>query len=284
MQPRRSDKSTRRPSIGDSVSVLAQRFDIPWASIFVTLGFVAFVLALWGLFTTLGGSSRIQPYRWDFGVVTPFFGTFAEGLGYTLQIAIITIVLGLLLGIVVAAARLSSVLAVRSLTTVYVEVMRGTPLLVQLFWFYYALPIVTGIQLPAFETVVLALTLNVGAFYGEAFRSGIQAIPREQVETADVLGLNYVQRMRFVIVPQAFRIVLPVLISISVSLFKDTSLVSVLGVNELMYTSRTISTDTYRPLEVYTTAAIIYFIVAFPVTIIMRRYEIYLSRHLAQER
>jgi polar amino acid transport system permease protein len=263
---------------------LAQRFDIPWASIFVTLGFVAFVLALWGLFTTLGGSSRIQPYRWDFGVVTPFFGTFAEGLGYTLQIAIITIVLGLLLGIVVAAARLSSVLAVRSLTTVYVEVMRGTPLLVQLFWFYYALPIVTGIQLPAFETVVLALTLNVGAFYGEAFRSGIQAIPREQVETADVLGLNYVQRMRFVIVPQAFRIVLPVLISISVSLFKDTSLVSVLGVNELMYTSRTISTDTYRPLEVYTTAAIIYFIVAFPVTIIMRRYEIYLSRHLAQER
>ena len=284
MQTRSGDPSPRRPSIGDGIGALVQRVELPWISILATLGFVGFFAGLWVLITALGGSTRIQPYRLDFSVVSPFLGTFAEGLGYTLQIAILTIVLGLLLGIVVAAARLSSITVVRAVTTIYVELMRGTPLLVQLFWVYYALPILTGIQLPAFESVVLALTLNVGAFYGEAFRSGIQAIPREQVETADVLGLNYVQRMQFVIVPQAFRIVLPVLISISVSLFKDTSLVSVLGVNELMYTTRTISTDTYRPLEVYTTAAIIYFIVAFPVTIIMRRYEIYLSRHLAQEK
>lgn len=284
MQTRSEDPSPRRSSIGDGIGAMVRRVELPWISILATLGFVGFFAGLWVLITALGGSTRIQPYRLDFSVVSPFLGTFAEGLGYTLQIAILTIVLGLLLGIVVAAARLSSITVVRAVTTMYVELMRGTPLLVQLFWVYYALPILTGIQLPAFESVVLALTLNVGAFYGEAFRSGIQAIPREQVETADVLGLNYVQRMQFVIVPQAFRIVLPVLISISVSLFKDTSLVSVLGVNELMYTTRTISTDTYRPLEVYTTAAIIYFIVAFPVTIIMRRYEIYLSRHLAQEK
>ena len=284
MQSPTEDDSPRRPSIGDGIGALAQRVELPWVPILVTVGFVGFFVGLWVLVATLGGSTTIQPYRLDFSVVTPFIGTFVEGLGYTLQIAVLTIALGMLLGIVVAAARLSSVSAVRWITTVYVELMRGTPLLVQLFWVYYALPILTGIQLPAFESVVFALTLNVGAFYGEAFRSGIQAIPREQVETADVLGLHYVQRMRFVIVPQAFRIVLPVLISISVSLFKDTSLVSVLGVNELMYTTRTISTDTYRPLEVYTTAAIIYFIVAFPVTIIMRRYEIYLGRHLAQEK
>ena len=190
----------------------------------------------------------------------------------------------MLLGIMVAMARLSSVRAVRMAVALYVEIMRGTPALVQLVWVYYALPVLTGIQLPAFQSVVLAFTLNLGAFSGEAFRSGIQAIPREQVETADVLGLSYLQRMRYVIVPQAFRIVLPVIISIAISLFKDTSLVLTLGVADLMYNGKIVLTDTYRPLEIFTTVAVIYFIIAFPVTIIMRRLEIYLSRHLAQER
>ncbi len=268
----------------DGIGSLAQRLEIPWTSILVTLGFFAFLVGLWVVLTAVGGSSTIQPYAWDFNVITPFLGAIAQGLQFTLEITVITVALGMTLGIIVAGARLSSVTAIRVITTAYIEIMRGTPMLVQLFWVYYALPIVTGIQLPAFESVVLALTLNVGAFYGEAFRSGIQAIPREQVETADVLGLRYVQRMRYVIVPQAFRIVLPVLISISISLFKDTSLVSTIGVNELFYTGRTISTDTYRPLEVFTAIAVVYFIIAFPVTLIMRRYEIYLSRHLAQER
>jgi polar amino acid transport system permease protein len=284
METRQEDANIKRASIVDGVGSLVKRAEIPWASILVTLGFVAFLAVLWVLLAIVGGSSTIQPYHWDFNVVTPYLGAIAQGLQLTLTITLITILLGMALGIIVAGARLSSVTAVRVITTAYIEIMRGTPTLVQLFWVYYALPIVTGVQLPAFESVVLALVLNVGAFYGEAFRSGIQAIPREQVETADVLGLRYAQRMRYVIVPQAFRIVLPVLISISISLFKDTSLVSTIGVNELFYTGRTISTDTYRPLEVFTAIAVVYFIIAFPVTVMMRRIEIYLSRHLAQER
>lgn len=280
----RPDEPVRRPSIGDTIVALGQRTGLPWTSLLATLGFIIIVAAFWIAFTSFGRSSTVRPYSWNFSVVTPFIGALVDGLLLTVKMTLVTIVLGMILGITVAGARLSSFAPLRWVTTMYVEIMRGTPALVQLFWVYYALPIVTGVQLPAFESVVLALTLNVGAFYGEAFRSGIQAIPREQVETADVLGLNYFQRMRFVVVPQAFRIVLPVLISISISLFKDTSLVSALGVNELMYTARSVATDTYRPLEVYTAVAIIYFLVAFPVTLIMRRYEIYLSRHLAQER
>ena len=161
-------------------------------------------------------------------------------------------------GVLVAAARLSTFFPLQAAITAYIEVMRGTPLLVQLVWVYFALPILTGIQLPAVEAAILTLTLNSGAFYGEAFRSGIQAIPKEQVETADILGLRYVQRMRYVIVPQAFRIVLPVLISNSIGLFKDTSLASTLGIAELMYQGNLASFDSYRPLEILTTVAALY--------------------------
>lgn len=255
-----------------------------WLPLLAILGLVAVLSVLWLALTRLGGTSSVPPYHWDFSTVGPYLGFLIQGLEMTLEITVVTLALGMLLGITVAMARLSSVRIVRMAVALYVEVMRGTPALVQLVWVYYALPIVTGIQLPAFQSVVLAFTLNLGAFSGEAFRSGIQAIPREQVETADVLGLNYLQRMRYVVVPQAFRIVLPVIISIAISLFKDTSLVSTLGVADLMYNGKIVSTDTYRPLEIFTTVAVIYFLIAFPVTIIMRRYEIYLSRHLAQER
>ena len=107
----------------------------------------------------------------------------------------------------------------------YIELFRGTPALVQLVWFYYCLPIFLGVSLPGYTAIVVALTLNVSAFYGEAYRSGIQALPKDQIDSADVLGLSYFQRLRYVVAPQAFRIVIPVLLSLSISLFKDTSLV-----------------------------------------------------------
>ena len=275
------NSSLRRPSFADGFASAVQAY---WLPILATLGIIVVLGIVWLILTTVGGASSVPAYQWDFGVIGPYLNFLVQGLVLSLEITVITITLGLVLGIMVAMARLSSVRPLRMAVALYVEVMRGTPALVQLVWIYYALPIVTGIQLPAFESVILAFTLNLGAFYGEAFRSGIQAIPREQIETGDVLGLSYLQRMRYVIVPQAFRIVLPVVISIGISLFKDTSLVSTLGVADLMYNGKTVATETYRPLEIFTTVAIIYFIVAFPITIIMRRYEIYLSRHLAQER
>ncbi len=203
----------------------------------VALGVLAVLIWYWWA----NIRSTAPPYEWDLGIVWQSLPTLLQGLKYTAVLTVLSIALGGAIGLVVAMLRLSAPWPVRALVTCYVELMRATPMLVQLVWVYYALPLLTGIQLPVIQAVVLALSLSMGAYYGEAFRSGIQAVAKEQVETADILGLSYAQRMRFVVVPQAFRTILPVLMSISISLFKDTSLVSTLGVTDLMYRGLLIS-------------------------------------------
>lgn len=219
------------------------------------------------------------PYHWEFGVVWSYLPTLLDGLALTLEITVLSIAFGIFLGIFVAAARLSGNMLIRIPVTGYIEVMRGTPVLVQLIWIFYVLPILAGIKLSGLESAVVAFSLNLGAFYGEAFRAGIQSVPKEQVETAEVLGLTYPQRMHYVVLPQAARNVLPVLLSISVNLFKDTSLVSALGVSDLMFLGESVATNVFRPLEILTTVALIYFLVAFPVTVVVRRLELHLNRH-----
>jgi polar amino acid transport system permease protein len=195
----------------------------------------------------------------------------------TLAVTVVVIVLGFALGTIVAAGRLARSSLISKPVAVYIEFFRGTPALIQLVWIYYCLPIVLGLELPTFTSIVVALTLNVGAFYGEAIRAGIQAIPRDQTEAADILGLSYVDKMRFVVLPQAFRIIIPVALSQSISLFKDTALVSTLGVADLMYQARVLATETYRPIEILSTAALIYFVIAFPCTIATRLLEVRLA-------
>jgi polar amino acid transport system permease protein len=225
--------------------------------------------------------------RMPFGAVVPYFEwdvafryshLLLVGLGTTLQISAIVMALGLVLGIFVAAGRLSKNPWINKSVAAYIELFRGTPALVQLVWFYYCLPIFLGVSLPGFTAIVVALTLNVAAFYGEAYRSGIQALQKDQIDSADVLGLSYLQRLRYVVVPQAFRIVIPVLLSLSISLFKDTSLVSTLGIGDLMYQGRVVATETYRPIEILTSVAAMYFLIAFPVSLLTRRLEVHLSR------
>jgi polar amino acid transport system permease protein len=217
-------------------------------------------------------------YDWAWWVVPRAFPALMKGLQLTLLITVAVIALGLLLAIPVAAGRLARSPLVNKPIAAYIEFFRGTPALVQLVWVYYCLPIVLGIELPSVTSIVLALTLNVAAFYGEAIRAGIQAIPRDQSESADILGLSYPDKMRFVILPQAFRIVIPVVLSQSISLFKDTALVSTLGVADLMYQARVVATETYRPIEILTVAAMIYFVLAFPCTMATRMLELRLAR------
>lgn len=203
------------------------------------------------------------------------------GLRYTLIISVAGISIGMAWGLIVSVGRMSRFRPLRYVTVLYIEIMRGTPLLVQLVWIYYALPILTGLQMSAPISATLTLVLDYGAFYGESFRSGIQAVSKDEIDSSRVLGLSYLDRMHHVIVPQAFRTVLPVLISLSVGLFKDSSLVSVLGVSDLLYQANQVSTQTYRPLEILTAAAVIYFCIAFPATLASSRVEKRLSRHLA---
>lgn len=216
-------------------------------------------------------------YDWAWRIIPRALPALLLGLQMTLAVTVVVIILGFVLGTVVAAGRLARSAFVNKPIALYIEFFRGTPALVQLVWIYYCLPIVLGLELPTFASIVVALTLNVGAFYGEAIRAGIQAIPRDQTEAADVLGLGYVDKMRFVVLPQAFRIIIPVALSQSVSLFKDTALVSTLGVADLMYQARVLATETYRPIEILSTAALIYFVIAFPLTVATRLLEVRLA-------
>jgi polar amino acid transport system permease protein len=241
------------------------------------LGLIALLEVALGV--SLGGCST--GYSWNWRVIGSYSTVLLEGLRYTLVVSIAGIGIGLVWGLVVATVRLSRFRFVRAIAIIYVEVMRGTPLLVQLVWIYYALPTLTGIQLSAIVSATLALVLDYGAFYGESFRSGIQAVPKDEIDSARVLGLNYIDRMHYVIVPRAFRIVLPVLISLSVGLFKDSSLISFLGVSDLLYQANLVSSETFRPLETLTAAAAIYLAIALPATLASARVEKWLNRHRA---
>ncbi|HEY5224492.1 MAG TPA: amino acid ABC transporter permease [Microbacteriaceae bacterium] len=215
----------------------------------------------------------LHSYDFDWNVITDNIPRLAQGLLTTVELAVIVIALSMVLAVPVAFARMSKIEVLRWVAQAYIEVFRCTPLLVQLFWIYYALPTLTGVTIPGFASAVIALTANLTAFMAEAYRSGFQAVPIEQIEAAQMLRLTRLQRTIYIILPQALRQQLPVILSLNISLFKDTALVSTIAVADLMFVSNTIATQTYRSLEVLTFAAVIYFVVAFPVSMITSRIE-----------
>jgi cystine transport system permease protein len=180
-----------------------------------------------------------------------------RGTGYTLLFAVASMVLGLMLGALIAVVRIARVPVLSRIAVLYVSCMRGTPLLVQVFVIYYGLPSV-GIRFDPITAGILALTLNVAAYLSESMRGAVAAIPRGQWNAALSLGLDRRQTMRYVIAPQALRVAVPSLSNSLISLVKDTSLVSVIGVTELMLASKEVISTTFRPLPLYLAAAAIY--------------------------
>ena len=215
-------------------------------------------------------------YQWNFGILQQYAWLFVYGLGFTLVFTIVTIALGLLLGLFAGVARLSKNRLVNWPVVGFIELFRCTPLLVQLVWFYYAFPVIIGLQMPPNVAGGLVLALYAGAFYAEIFRGGIVSIDRGQWDAARSLGLRPWPILRTVILPQAIRLMIPPFINQSVLQLKNTSLVSVIAVPDLLYQGELITAATYRPLEVYTIVAILYFAVLFPATLaaqaIERRY------------
>ncbi|MGP4030078.1 amino acid ABC transporter permease [Actinomadura sp. 3N407] len=210
----------------------------------------------------------MSDYEFDWGVVTDAWPHLLGGLGVTLQLAGITIVLSMILAVPVAVARMATVEIVRWAAQIYIEIFRCTPMLVQLFWIFYALPALTGITIPGFTSATIALTANLTAFMAEAYRSGFQAVPVEQIEAGKMLRLTRFRQLRHIIVPQALRQQIPVILSLNISMFKDTALVSTIAVGDLMFQASTAATESYRALELFTTAALIYFCIAFPVSLL----------------
>jgi polar amino acid transport system permease protein len=181
-------------------------------------------------------------------------------------------------GIVVAALRLYAWTPVRAVATAYVELFRNLPLILVVYWAFYVLPIATGLGLSPFATGLAALALNVTAYNAETFRAGIGSIRRGQLEAAMALGMSRAQAVRRIVLPQAVRRILPVLASTWVSLFKDTSLVSVIAVSELAYVAMQIRAQTFRVLEMLTAMAAVYWLLGYPqaklVDWIQRRYAV----------
>lgn len=210
-------------------------------------------------------------YVWDFAAPLSAWPQLLHGLGYTLLLAVLSFVLSCLIGTLVCALRVSPVRTVSLLAAGYIELMRLTPLLIQMLWVYTSLALLTGIRLSPFQAGLLALSLNSGAFMAEVFRSGLQSVPRGQKEAAQALGMSTWQSLKRVVGPQTLRIVIPPLGSGWVSSFKDTSLLLVLGVPELMTQAQMISSATYRPLETFTIVGLVYLLLAYPQALLVER-------------
>ena len=217
-------------------------------------------------------------YEWSFGFLWHYERLFVTGIEVTLAFTFGTIALGLMIGLLIGMGRLSKSRLLNIPLVALIEVFRCTPLLVQIVWFYYALPVILNIQIPATVAAVLVLSLYTGAFYAEIFRGGIVSIETGQWDAARALGLRRWPMMRQVILPQAVRRMVPPFVNQSITQLKNTSLVSTIAVPDLLYQGQMITADTYRPLETYTMIAIVYFCLLFPATLLAQAYERRLGR------
>lgn len=202
----------------------------------------------------------------DFMVVLSYWQVLAKGLALTLAFTLGCAVLGSLLGFLLSLLRLSKSRFVSIPTGLYVELFRGTPLLIQLFWIFFCLPVVFGISVAPYVSVVLALTLYMTAITSETFRGALKSIPSEQHDACTALGVARWNKVFYVIFPQTLLRAVPPLLSNVISLFKESALISSVGIADLMFVGQNISNSTARPVEFLTAVAVIYFLVAFPLT------------------
>jgi len=202
-------------------------------------------------------------YEWDWNALWDNLPLLLEGILTTLVASVASMAASLVLSLPLALMRISG-RWLSGAAQLYIELFRNLPLLVLVLWIFTVLPLLTGLTLSPLASGIVALTLNLTAFIAEIYRAGITSLAVGQSHAAFALGMTRPQLYKRIILPQAIVRVLPALGSMWVSLFKDTAILSVIGVGELMYEGRMAATDTYRPLEVFTGVAIIYYLLAYP--------------------
>ncbi|MBD8068538.1 amino acid ABC transporter permease [Bacillus sp. PS06] len=210
-------------------------------------------------------------YNMDWSVIPQNMHLFIDGIIMTLQISALALLFSIPIGIILGLCRVSKIKILSFLATTYIEIMRGVPLLVLLLWIFFVLG--KFVQLGSFWSAVVSLAAFSGAFVAEIVRAGIQSVPKGQMEAARSAGMTYVQAMRLIILPQAFRKVLPPLASQFIILIKDSSLVSVISVVDLTLVARNIVATSFRSLEVWTFVALLYFVMTFTLSQIIRLIE-----------
>jgi His/Glu/Gln/Arg/opine family amino acid ABC transporter permease subunit len=219
-------------------------------------------------------------YKFDWSVVFShdMITVIVIGLQYTVRVSVLSLLFGNLVGLLTAILRISRKPPFAQIAYIYTDFFRTTPALVQLIWIFYVLPIILGVQLSPITSGVIALSLNAGAFLAEVFRGGLESISKGQRDAASVLGLSKLQAFAYVLLPQAFRRVLPATGNVLIGLIKDSSLLTIIAVPELTYQFQTDVARTFRPLELYTALAFMYFLVTYPLSLassgLERRYRV----------
>ncbi|MGB9975976.1 amino acid ABC transporter permease [Thermovenabulum sp.] len=214
----------------------------------------------------------------DFTIVLPYITLFIRGSLIAIEITALAVMMGVVIGTFVGMGKMSRIFIIRALCTVYVEVIRGTPLLVQILIFYFGLPQLTGYSLSEFPAAVIALGINSGGYVAEIVRGGILAVDKGQMEAARSLGMSYAQAMRYIILPQAFKKMIPPLGNEFITLLKNSSLATTIGFPELTRAAQVVAGNTYRPFEPYITAALFYLIMTLSFTQLLGVVERRLAR------
>jgi polar amino acid transport system permease protein len=212
-------------------------------------------------------------FTWDFTPLLQNYPVLLKGVGMTALLWTIAFPSAMVLGLLISMATGSRGKVLAWVGRVYVEVFRNTPVIIQLIWFFYAFPILTGLQLTPIVAALSGLILNGSAYCSEIFRGGVGSIPKGQWEGARALGMSHAQVLRRVILPQVFSRMLPAFTNRGIELAKNTSIASVITVQELMYQGRALSSTSYRPLEVLTGIAVIYFLLIYPGSFLASRLE-----------
>ncbi|HBC69598.1 MAG: amino acid ABC transporter permease [Duodenibacillus sp.] len=215
--------------------------------------------------------------EYDLSLILNSLPLLIRGAGVTLEITALAVGLGLVLGLIAALAQLSNFSPLKWLAKIYVDFIRGTPLLVQIFIIYFALPAILGRRIDPFVAAVAACSINSGAYIAEIFRAGIQSIEIGQMRAGLSLGMNWSQTMRYIILPQAFKRIIPPLGNEFIAMLKDSSLVSVIGFEELTRSGQLIIAETYGSLEIWTAVAMLYLLMTLTITqliaLLERRYK-----------
>ena len=212
-------------------------------------------------------------YNFDFGFIAEGIWPLLEGLKTTLLLALGANALGLTVGFLVCLMAMAPLWLIRLPAKFFIEFFRCTPVLIQVVWFFYCIPILFNVFLDPITMGVLALGLNLIAFNAEAYRAGVQSVPKEHHDACVALGLTPWIKTVHVIFPQALRNAIPVLMTNGITILQQSALVAIVAVADLMYAGKILATDTYRPLEVYTTVAVIYFLMSLPISQIVTHLE-----------
>lgn len=205
-------------------------------------------------------------YTWDFNFLVQLGPLLLGGLLNTAKLWVVALLAGLVIGLVMGVLRSMPSALLRGIGAVYVESIRNTPGLVQLIWFFYALPILTGIQSSAWVAATVSLSLYTGAYMTEVYRAGISSVEAAQWDGAKALGFGYRDQMRYVILPQAIMRMIPAFGNRAIELAKATTLASTIAFGEVLYTAKTIAEDQLRPLETYTAVTLLFTVMLLPLS------------------